>query len=276
MRFANFSYKYIIKFLFGLALCSFAERAWAAELVAHKAFYSLKLGTVSEGSDFIGAQGNVSLSIEHTCDGWAMSQTLHMILDTPDGGEVIQDSRFTGWESDDGIRYWFFASNKVDGVRNDFRGRALKELETGTGNAYYSIPEALKVPLPEGTLFPLGHASWLIERALAGERQVSNTLFDGTQQGVQKVTAFIGEKMQYGEHITKEQGTLLGPLAQRPGWNIRMGFYELDAQNSMPAYEMEVLQLDNGITPSLVLDYQDFTIILTQVSLDGISLPDCS
>ena len=199
-----------------------------------------------------------------------------MILDAPDEGEVIQDMRYTGWESDDGIRYWFFASNKVDGVRNDVRGRALKGLENGTGNANYSIPEALKVPLPKGTLFPLGHTLWLIERALAGERQVYNTLFDGTQQGVQKVTAFIGEKMQYGEHITKEQAKLLGPLSQRPGWNIRMGFYELNTQNSMPAYEMEVLQLDNGITPSLVLDYLDFTIILTQVSLDGIPLPDCS
>ena len=276
MRFTSFSYKYITKCLFGLALLSYAERAWAAELVAHKAFYSLKLGTVSEGSDFIGAQGNVSLSLEHTCDGWTMSQTLHMILATSDGGQVIQDLRFTGWESDDGTRYRFFASNNVDGVRNDFRGRALKVLENGTGNANYSIPEELKVPLPKGTLFPLGHTSWLIERALAGERQVSNTLFDGTQQAVQKATAFIGKKMQYGEHISKEQGTLLGPLSQRPGWNIRMGFYELDSKNSMPAYEMEVLQLDNGITPSLMLDYQDFTVILTQVRLDDIPLPDCS
>jgi len=273
MRFTSFSNKYIIKFLFGLVLFSYAEHALAVELVAHKAFYSLKLGTVREGSDFIGAQGNVSLSVEHTCDGWTMSQILHMVLSTPDGGEVIQNLRFTGWESDDGIRYRFFASNNVDGVRNDFRGRALKGLENG--NAIYSIPEELKVPLPKGTLFPIAHTSWLIERALAGERQVTTTLFDGTQEGVQKVTAFIGKKMQHGEHTTKEQGTLLGPLSQRPGWNIRMGLFELDSQNSMPAYEMEVLQLDNGITPSIILDYQDFTVVLTQVRLDDIPLPDC-
>ena len=274
MRFTTLSYKYITKFLFGLALFSYAELAWAVELVAHKAFYSLKLGTVREGSDFIGAQGNASLSVEHACDGWTMSQTLHMILTTPDGGEVIQDLRFAGWESDDGIRYRFFASNNVNGVRSDFRGHAFMGLENGS--AIYNIPEDLKVPLPKGTLFPFGHTSWLIERALAGKRHVSTTLFDGTQQGIQKVTAFIGKKMQHSEHTTKAQGTLLGPLAQRPGWNIRMGFYEPDSQNSMPAYEMEVLQLDNGITPSLILDYQDFTIILTQVRLDDITLPDCS
>ena len=161
-------------------------------------------------------------------------------------------------------------------MRNDFRGHALKESKDGIGNINYSTPAELKIPLPKGTLFPLAHTLRLIEGALAGERQLSNTLFDGSHQGALAVTAFIGEKMSYGEHTTKKQGKLLGPLAKRPGWIIRMGFYELDSQNSMPAYEMEILQLDNGITPSLVIDYQSFTIILTQEQLIRNPPPDCS
>jgi hypothetical protein len=276
MKFFSFSSKYALRFLLGLAVFTCIGRAWAVEMVAHRAFYSLKLGAVSQGSDFVGAQGSMGLSMERTCDGWTMSQTLRMDLTTPDGGEVSQGLRFTAWESDDRTRYRFFASNNVNGVREDFRGRALKGTANGTGNANYRIPEGLKVPLPKGTLFPLSHTFWLIKQALAGERQVTNTVFDGADaEGAQQVTAFIGPKMKYGEHITKEEAEVLGPLSQRPGWNIRMGFYKLDSQNSVPDYEVEILQLDNGITPSLILDYQDFTVILTQERLEEISLPDC-
>jgi hypothetical protein len=276
MKFVRFSSKYSAGFLLGLAVLTCTGRAWAVEMVAHRAFYSLKLGAVSQGSDFVGAQGNMGLSIERTCDGWTMSQTLRMDLATPDGGEIIQDLRFTAWESDDGTRYRFFSSNKVNGVREDFRGRALKGTASGTGNANYRIPEGLKVPLPKGTLFPLSHTLWLIEKAMAGERQVSNTVFDGAgAEGAQQVTAFIGPKMKSGQHITKEQAEVLGPLSQRPGWNIRMGFYELDFQNSVPDYEVEILQLDNGITPSLMWDYHGFTVIFTQKRLEEIPLPDC-
>ena len=250
MKFYSFSSKYTAGFLLGMAMLTCVGRAWAVEMVAHRAFYSLKLGAISQGSDFVGAQGNMGLSMERTCDGWTTSQTLRMDLDTSDGGKVTQDLRFTAWEADDGTHYRFFASNNINGVRKDFRGRALKGTANGAGNANYRIPEGLKIPLPKGTLFPLSHTSWLIKQALAGERQVTNTVFDGADaEGAQHVTAFIGPKINYGEHITKEQVAVLGPLSQRPGWNIRMGFYELDSQNSVPDYEVEILQLDNGIVP---------------------------
>ena len=276
MRFIRLKSKYITKLFFVLALFPSCEHAWSTELVAHKAFYSIKLGAVSEGSEFVGAKGNVSQSIERTCNGWTMSQTLRMSLTTSDGGEVIQNLRFTGWESNDARRYHFFASNNVDGVRDDSRGFALKGMENGVGNASYRIPKNLKVSLPENTFFPIGHLRWLIERALAGEQLVSGTLFDGTRPSAQRVTAFIGKKKQYGQHITEDQGMLLGPLSQRPGWNIRMGFYELDSQDSVPSYELEILQLDNGITPTLILDYQDFTLLLNQERLNELPPPDCS
>jgi len=267
---------FLAGFLVGLLALLWAEGAIAADMVAHKAFYSMKLGAVRAGSGFIGARGNMGLSMERTCDGWTMSQTLRMDLSTPDGGEIEQDLRFTAWESDDGVRYRFFASNNVNGEREDFRGRALKNSTLGTGNANFKIPEGKKIPLPEGTMFPLGHTIWLIDKALAGERQVSVVVFDGADgEGPQQVTAFIGQKLKSGDHVSEKRIKALGPLSERPGWNIRMGFFELDTQQSAPDYEVEVLQLDNGVTPMLTLDYQDFTVILTLESLEEIPLPKC-
>lgn len=252
------------------------ETAFAADMVAHRAFYSLKLGTVRAGSDFVGVDGKMGLSMERTCDGWTMSQTLRMDLQSSSGEQVQQDLRFTAWESDDGRQYRFFASNNVNGEREDFRGRAQMNAEAGVGNANFRIPEGMKIALPEGTMFPLGHTAWLIERAQAGDRQVSRVVFDGAGgEGPQKVTAFIGRKLKSGDHISSAQAALLGPLAERPGWSIRMGFYELDSQQSAPDYEVEILQLDNGITPTLILDYQEFTVILTQESVEEIPPPEC-
>ncbi len=251
-------------------------QAFAADMVAHRAAYSLKLGTVRSGSEFVGARGNMGLSMERTCDGWTMSQTLRMDLFTASGEEVVQDLRFTAWESDDGTQYRFFASNNVNGAREDFRGRALIDSAEGVGNANYKIPMDKKIPLPEGTMFPLGHTAWLIDRAMAGDRQVSRVVFDGADgEGPQLVSAFIGEKQKPGTRISEAQATALGPLVARPGWNIRMAFYELDSQQSEPDYEVEILQLDNGITPKLTLDYQDFTVILTQEKLEEIPQPVC-
>ena len=270
------SVKNIIVTAFVLVTLACASVAVAADMVAHRAFYSLKLGVVRSGSDFVGAGGNMGLSMERTCEGWTMSQTLQMDLSTTSGEQIAQDLRFTAWESDDGNKYRFFASNNVNGQREDFRGRALVNGSDGSGNANFRIPEGRKIPLPEGTMFPLGHTAWLIDRASAGERQVSRTVFDGADgEGPQQVTAFIGPKLKSGDHISGVQAAALGPLSKQPGWKIRMGFYELDSQQSAPDYEVEILQLENGITPTLTLDYQEFTVILTQESLEEIALPDC-
>lgn len=276
MKNIRISVKNITVAVVALVTLSSAGVALAADMVAHRAFYSLKLGMVRSGSDFVGAGGNMGLSMERTCEGWTMSQTLRMDLSTNSGEQISQELRFTAWESDDGSQYRFFASNNVNGEREDFRGRALVDATDGSGNANYQIPEGTKIPLPEGTMFPLGHTAWLIERALAGERQVSRTVFDGADgEGPQQVTAFIGPKVKPGDHISGAQAAALGPLARQSGWKIRMGFYELNTQQSAPDYEVEILQLENGVTPTLTLDYQDFTVILTQESLEEIPLPDC-
>ena len=106
-------------------------------------------------------------------------------------------------------------------------------------------------------MFPLSHTSYLIDSARAGERQISSILFDGSQKDPLMVTAFIGKKKQHKKHIINKHGKLLGHIAQHEGWKIRLGFYELNSQSSLPMYEMEILQLDNGITPHIIIDYQD-------------------
>ena len=258
----------------GLAL--WPQVARAAEFMAHKAFYIMKPGTFESGSDFAGVTGSMELSMEQNCSGWSMSQSLQMNLQLANGNELQQFHRYTGRESRNGTQYDFFSTSRIVDAREDFRGRAILERSGGPGYASFRVPEDVKLPLPEGTLFPLGHTAYLIDRATAGERFASAIVFDGADDGgPQEVTAFIGRKQHAGEVIGIEKMKSLGKMVDRSGWKTRMAFYKLDSQGAVPEYEVEALQLDNGVTPWMLLDYHDFSVVLTMQNLEEIPAPKC-
>jgi len=263
------------------ALTPFIGDAHATKLVGHRAHYSLGPGHFSNGGDFTGVSGNMELSLEVDCNGWVMSQTLQMNLQLANGNEVRQFHRYSGRESEDGTRYDFSSSSQMGGVLEEFRGRAIMDPagssgSVGAGNAVFRIPEGQKIPLPNNTRFPLGHTRYLIDRASAGDRLAAATVFDGADDGgAQEVSAFIGRKQLARDVIGKDVVLALGPLADGSGWKIRMAFYKLDSQQAIPEYEVEALQLENGVAPWLLLDYHDFSVVLKMNKLEEILPPKC-
>ncbi len=244
----------------------------AAGLVPHRAIYSLKLGSVRPNAGLVDARGAVKMVLEKTCYGWIITQEMTMEMYTTAGGVIRQDSRVAGWESLDGTSYRFASRNTLGKQVERFKGEARLGAAGKPGKATFKVPAGKSMVLPEDTLFPAGHTAWLIERALAGDRQAPRTVFDGTDgQGPREVTAFIGPRVESGEHGKKG----LGELVQRPGWNVRMAFYPLDSRAAAPEYEVEVLQLDNGVAPRVVLDYPQMTVIMTMEKVETIPLPPC-
>ncbi|HJN22430.1 MAG TPA: DUF1849 family protein [Rhodospirillales bacterium] len=244
----------------------------AAELAAHRAIYSLKLGETRNDGKFIKAHGALMTVMEKSCDGWIMAQTLKMDLDTIEGTTINQDMRYTSWESFDGGTYRFFSHNHSGRGRDEFKGQATTSQDDGHGEAIFKLPGNKTIPLPEGTLFPISHLAWLIDRAMAGERQVPRFLFDGADdEGPQQVFTFIGPKVT----SSKNGITVLGSLTDRPGWSMSMAFFPAGSPQSKPEYEMEVLQLDNGVTPRIVLDYDNFSVILDLQKIEAVPSPPC-
>ena len=244
----------------------------AAGLVPHRAIYSVKLGSVRANAGFVNARGAAKMVWEKTCDGWIMTQEMAMDMGTAAGGIIKQDIRSAGWESLDGNSYRFAVRNTMGRQVEGFKGEARLGAAGKPGKATFKVPPGKTMALPEGTLFPAGHTAWLIERALAGDRQAPRIVFDGTDgQGARKVIAFIGPRVESGRHGNKG----LGALVQRPGWNIRMAFYPLDSRAAAPEYEIEVLQLDNGVVPRLVLDYPQLTVVMTMEKIEAIPPPRC-
>lgn len=248
-----------------------ANTAQAVDMMSHRALYSVKLGeTKGTGGRFTGAEGAMSLQIEKTCDGWIMGQKMQMRLDTVVDGEFQQDLSFTGWESLDFDQYRFVSRNQFNAQVDKSNGRADRK----KAEASFSQPEEKSLTLPENTLFPIGHTLWLIEQAEAGNRFVNATVFDGSDGGPpQKVTAFIAKAVNPADHRAGQKD--LGDPVAATGWPIRLAFYPLDGRSAEPEYEVELFQLANGAATRMLLDYEEFSIMLTLEEIETIPLPDC-
>lgn len=252
-----------------------AMPAAAADIVSHRGVYELKLSAARQGGAFVDARGGLDMTIEKTCDGWLLTQDLGMELATAQGAEVRQLIRYSGWESLDGRRYRFVSRTQTGADQKESRGQARITANDLSGDAAFQAPKAQTVKLPPGTRFPIAHAAWLIDRALAGEHQAPSVVFDGTDgEGPQNVTAFIGRKVGAGEH---EYGRgALGPLAERDGWTMRLAFFAEGSRDASPEYEMEIFQLTNGVAPRMVVDYRDFSVVLDIRRIEPIAAPNCS
>jgi hypothetical protein len=248
------------------------DAAAAVELAPHRATYRLSMGAgVAEGR-FVGVDGLMTIALEKTCDGWLLNQSLAMRLAARDGAEIRQGLRFTGWEALDGTRYRFIARTQTNGRAVDSRGEARAGGAGRAGEAQFTSPDAKTVALPEDALFPVAHTAWLIEQALAGRRQAPRAVFDGTGgEGPQEASAFIGARLEPGQHKKGDRG----PLTERPGWRMRIAYFQLEGRTQTPEYEVEVLQLDNGVAPWLVLDFRDFRVALDLDKIEVAPLPAC-
>ena len=242
-----------------------------AELAAHRAIYSLKLDEAKDHASLADVRGAMISVMEKSCDGWMLTQSLKMELYTVEGRMIKQNMDFAGWEGANGKSYRFVARNKSNGEDKKFRGRARVEVGL-PGKAVFRIPENKKIALPKGTMFPIGHMAWLIEQARAGVRQAPRFLFDGADgTGPQEVDTFIGRKVS-----SADQGEArLGPLTDQAGWIMQMAFYPVGGRSSVPEYEIEVLQLENGVAPRMILDYENFSIIMELKKIEAIPPPRC-
>ena len=252
-----------------LALFIASPRA-AAEMVSHRAAYSLKIGEVRQGGSVVDVSGLMTMTVEKSCDGWILAIRRDMKIATADGGDVSEDTRFAGWESTNGGHLRFAASIQMGDERNDYNGEARLQGADGAGEAVFKLPRAKTLKLPKGTLFPLAHTALLIDQARAGARQVARPIFNGTEvEGAHEEVAFIGPFQD------APGGGDQGPLVARPGWNMRLAVYGTDKSQSVPQFEIEFLQLDNGVVPRLKWEFKQYTVLGSLEKVESLPAPLC-
>lgn len=241
----------------------------SAELASYRAAYEVKTATLKPGGSFVAVSGTMAYTTEKACDGWVTAQEMALLLTASDGTVVEQGFRYSSWESFDGTRYRFASASHVDDEAEQFQGRAVISPD-GTGEAIYTVPESKTFPLPAGTLFPMRQTAWIIGNGEAGKSgHLPHPTFDGTDgEGANQAIVFLGRRI---EPSPKESD----PLLKRPGWLVRLSYYPPGDKSGAPDYEVEALQLDNGLAPRLLLEYQDFATRMSLVKLEPLPAPKC-
>jgi len=243
-----------------------------AEINAHRALYTMTLGTSRTDSGVTGAHGAMAYQWGETCDGWTVEQRYKLTLSYAESADVVIVSNFVTWESKDGLRYRFNQKETRNGtVDEEIRGEAQLDGPGKGGTITFEKPDAKTMKLPPGALFPSAHTILLLEKARAGATFVSRQVFDGaTVDGAVLVTAAIGGKVP-----ADSKDTLTNPILQHSGWRVRLAFFPANVTEEKPDYELGMLLLDNGVSRDMTIDYGDYTIKAKLDSIEALPKPAC-
>ncbi len=243
-----------------------------AEIQPHRALYTATLHRATSGGGVSDVSGTMAVSVERACDGWISAQQLIVDISLANGAVAHQEVRYAGWESLDGLSYRFASRQVLAGAEMAIKGSARLSQVGGPGTATFEAPINKTVDLPEGTIFPVSHSRSILEAATAGKKLDTQIVFEGAGvTAAQRVTTFIGAQRKSDAAVVERMGSLV----DKPAWPVRMAVFELQSQAAEPSYEIEVLQLANGVARELVLDLGGFTLKLELKSVEAIADPKC-
>ena len=272
--------KRVMLLLFGFGLLCPGMSAWSADLVAHRAIYDLRLLSGGGGVDFTDVTGKMYIDWNDVCDGWTLTQHVRMIFSGRSGNTLNNDFSFSSWESRDGNEFRYtMRSTMNDKLNEQVEGRA--ELDPGGvgGVARFKKPAKSIVSLPAGTLFPTEHLALTLEHALAGGRVLTRNVFSGTgDDSLNEVSAFIGpliEATDGHEALSKTNPSAAAALRGLRSWPVAMAYFPYGDGDYEPEFEVHFQVMENGVSPSMDLDYGNFAIRGLLEHLEYHSLPEC-
>ena len=241
-----------------------------AQVVPHRAVYSMSLASAKNSSGVIAAHGALAFEWGDSCDGWTIEQRYKLQLVFAQDVEVEITTNYITWESKDGTAYRFTVRKTKNGKPEEEISGSAELDGTKGGTADFRLPAKNAMKLPAGTIFPTQHTLLLLERARAGDRMVPRVVFDGaTAEGASLVSALIGRALPAPD-------TARDPLLKRPGWTMHMAYFGINKANTaVPDYEIGMELQDNGVARGIRLDYTDFSIKGTLEELELLQKPPC-
>lgn len=273
--------KWFFKIVIILGLIAFwftSDQAVAKiDLKPYKATYDLSLVSAKRNSQLVDVKGSMNFIWGDECDAWTTRQDYQMRYDYVQGMPAEITNDFAAWEAKDGSLYTF-ASKRYRGnvILDDIRGQATKKKD-GSFDIVYKRPMELTYQGNLGTLLPTEHSVQMIKHAMAGKKFFPAVLFDGSDEdGPVEVSAFISGKVDVADTLKKNE-KVDQSLLNSVGWNTRMAFFARgdSEEQSTSDYEMTMTIHENGVISDMLIDYDDFSLQGTLISLEPLDIPKC-
>ena len=275
---------WIRSFGFALALAAFAfllpiiSSANAAALVAHRAVYDLKLDRADDGKGISDVNGRMVFEfIGNVCDGYTVNMRYRTNFANTEGRVVMSDIQSTTWEAGDSESFSFSTRQFMGAdLSDETRGSATRGDDRGDISIKLSQPNQLALRANAETMFPTQHFLALIEAALKGKRFFQMSVYDGSNEGdkVYDTNAVIGAAQESVGGAEEEKiSTEINGITV---WPVSIAYFE-EAQDGeqLPTYQISFDLYENGVSRQLVLDYGDFVLKGTMVSLEILDQSAC-
>jgi len=257
-------------YFFLIILLSFYIKNVCAELLSHKASYSLNVQNIKDGSFLEGGQGQSYFEISKTCEGWNVKEDYVLIYEFPNKKMSNSFSTYSTFENFSSTKHSFELNDKSElSGENAYQGYLEKKKNNISGTL---IKENIKnLSFNKDVLFPIEHLKKIIEKAEAGEKLYTTKVFFGNEEKdfIKTVSTFIGNR-------AKARPLGFDYIADNEVWKLKISFYTNNSKKGNPDYEIK-LELDqNGVAHYYEVDYGDFEIKANLKSFEVIDEKKCN
>lgn len=249
-----------------LPFCGGATDAASADvkLQPHRAVYEMRLDDAQSASGITGVDGRMVYEFSGSeCEGYTLNMRMVTQMTDSQGETNLTDLRSSTWEEGQGKKFRFQSAQYLNDKLGDVTmGRALREAPNEAVEVRLSQPSQTELNLSSKVLFPTQHSLAVIDAAKAGETKLEAELYDGSEQGqkVYDTTSFIGKARPPGTDESLEPAAKKQKLDKLRSWPISIGYFETSAGDLTPAYQIDFLLYENGVSRKLKIDYGDFAI----------------
>jgi hypothetical protein len=244
-----------------------AAAAASAPFLSHQALYELSL-LKSRGSATINSvRGRILYNFSGSaCEGYSSDFRQVSELDSGEGKDTLSDLRSTSWEDGAGKSYRF----KIDTRMNDTEPGVVDGIAERTGDhvtVKLKQPVAKTFTLDGSTVFPTEQIRRIIAAAREGKSILELMVYDGSDTGekVYNTLTVIGQPIPGDRAVSvPDPSTDSDAMKALTRWPVTVSYYDHDAKpnsgEQSPVYAMSFELFENGVSRSLVLDYNDFVI----------------
>jgi EipB-like len=243
-----------------------ADAGASSPFLPHQALYELSL-VKSRGSGIDNARGRILYTFTGSaCEGYTSEFRQVSELQSGEDKVTLSDLRSTSWEDADGKSYRF----KIDSRMNDTDSNPVDGVAERNGDhvtVKLKQPEAKTFTLDGSTVFPTQQIQRIIEAARAGKSVLELTVYDGSDNGekVYNTLSVIGQAIPGDKVIAApDPSTTSETMKSLTRWPVTVSYYDRDTKltdgEQTPVYSMSFELYENGVSRSLMLDYNDFVV----------------
>ena len=233
----------------------------------HQALYDLSLLKTRNNASVNTVRGRILYNFSgNACEGYTSDFRQVSEIESGEGKNTLSDLRSSSWEDAAGKSYRF----KIDTKMNDSDPTDVDGVAERTGD---TITVKLKQPVQKTftldgkTVFPTEQIERIIAAARDGKTLLELQVYDGSDNGekVYNTLTVIGQAIP-GDRAGSPPDPSTSDAAMKPltRWPVTVSYYDHEAKansgEQTPVYAMSFELYENGVSRSLVLDYNDFVL----------------